>query len=63
MGTRSLDPTALVIGLLFIALGVGFLLDSMDVWELRAMVVVSLLVIGLGVAVVAGQLARADRRR
>ena len=60
--TGRLDPTALVIGLLFVALGVGFLLDSLDVWELRAAVVISLLVIGLGVAVVAGQLARADRR-
>jgi len=56
------NPSAVIAGLVFIALSVVFLLDSADVWEVRGLVALSSMVIGLGVAVLAGALWRADRR-
>lgn len=53
---RRFDFAAALVGLVFVALGVAFLLDALDVWELRAGVVISALVIGLGVAMLAGAL-------
>ena len=54
------NPSAVIAGLVFIALSVVFLLESADVWEVRGLVALSS--IGLGVAVLAGALWRADRR-
>ncbi|MBI4260915.1 MAG: hypothetical protein HY658_10155 [Actinobacteria bacterium] len=51
---RGWNRTSLVAGLLFIVLGVLFLLESADVIDLRAVVVVPILLIGLGVAILAG---------
>ncbi len=50
--------TAVVIGAVFVGLGVLFALDAYDVLRLRADVVFSIAVIALGVAVIAGALLR-----
>ena len=45
---------ALVWGLFFIAAGIAFLLDRLDVWTLRARYVLPMLLIVLGVAILLG---------
>lgn len=59
METTRFDTGALVAGLLFIALGVMFLADRLDFWTFRAVYVWPLLLIGLGLAVLAGGRSRA----
>jgi hypothetical protein len=49
-GNRS----AIVWGLFFIAAGIAFLLDRLDVWTLRARYVVPVLLIVLGAAILLG---------
>ena len=49
-GNRS----AVVWGLFFIAAGIAFLLDRLDVWTLRARYVVPVLLIVLGAAILLG---------
>ena len=51
-----LDPVAAGAGVLFVVLGVVFLLDALDVWDTEAAVVLPVLVIGLGLALLAGAL-------
>jgi hypothetical protein len=48
------NRSALVFGLFFVIAGVGFLLDRLEVWDLRARYLLPLLLIVLGVAVLVG---------
>lgn len=48
------NRTALVWGLFFIAAGIAFLLDRLDVWTLRARYVLPVLLIVLGTAILLG---------
>lgn len=54
--------SSLVMGLFFIAAGVVFLLDRLDVWELRARYLLPLLLIALGVALLLGGRSSAGRQ-
>jgi len=60
---RAPDPAAIIAGLIFIGLAFAFLLESVDVWELRAVVPLGIMLVGVGVAIVASALWKADRRR
>lgn len=53
MAERTIHRTALGLGLFFVAAGGLFLLDRLDVLELRPRVLLPLLVIGLGIALLA----------
>ena len=57
------DPGAAIVGLVFVALGIVFTLEALDVWELELGVVVSALVIGLGLAVLASAASRNRERQ
>lgn len=57
------DAGAAIVGLMFIALGVVFALESLDVWDVPLGVTVSALVIGLGLAVLASAVTRRGERR
>jgi hypothetical protein len=48
------NRTAVVWGLFFIAVGIAFLLDRLDVWTLRARYVLPVLLIVLGAAILLG---------
>jgi len=48
------NRTAVVWGLFFIAAGIAFLLDRLDVWPLRARYVLPVLLIVLGAAILLG---------
>lgn len=52
------DAGGVIAGLVFIALGVIFLLDRLDVWELRFDIVWPAVLIGVGVVVLVGALLR-----
>lgn len=54
MRVERLNVTAVVLGLLFIAIGALFLLDEYDVIALDSYYIVPLLVIGVGVAILLG---------
>ena len=56
--TRDYSLTAAVIGLLFVALGALFLLDAVEAIQLRAGVVLPLVLIGAGLGVLAGAVRR-----
>lgn len=58
---NNVNPSAVIAGLVFLGLSVAFILEAVDVWEVRGIVALSSMVIGLGVAVLAGALWRADR--
>ena len=60
---RSTDPSAIIAGLIFIGLAGVFLLEALDVWDVRAVVPLGVMLVGLGVAIVAGALWRSDRAR
>ena len=55
------DLTALIIGIFFIAMGVLFLLDQLDVIRLRAAYFIPIVLIVLGAAILIG--ARRPARR
>ncbi len=59
---RNLNPTGVIAGLVFIGLAIVFFLEAIDVWEVPGVAALSAMVIGLGVALLAGALWRADRR-
>ena len=59
---RDLEPGPAIAGVLFVVLGVVFLLDALDVWDVEAGVVLPVIVIGLGLALLAGAL-RGSRQR
>lgn len=50
------DAGGIVAGLVFVALGVVFLLDRLEVWDLRFDVVWPAVLVGVGVLVVLGAL-------
>lgn len=54
MADGGTNRTALVSGLFFIVAGVAFLLDRLDVWDLKVRYVFPFLLIVLGFAVLAG---------
>lgn len=58
---RGYNRAALVAGLIFVVLGVVFLLEQLDVFELRAAYVWPLVLIAVGVAVLLGGLASLRR--
>lgn len=55
---RHVDLTAAVAGVLFVALGVAFLLDRLDVWEVRPALVLAAALVVLGGSLVLGALLR-----
>jgi hypothetical protein len=57
------DLTSLIAGLVFVAIGVAYLLNAMDVVEVDAKWVVPLALVGLGLAGLAGSLTRVSRDR
>jgi hypothetical protein len=61
MNGRQVDLTAAVAGALFVALGVAFLLDGLDVWEVRPALVLAVALVVLGGALVLGALLRRQR--
>jgi hypothetical protein len=56
------DRLSLVAGLVFVAAGIVFLLDALDVWNLRGDYLVPIALIVLGVVVVASGWPARDRR-
>jgi Domain of unknown function (DUF5668) len=50
---RRVDRLSLVVGVLFVVVGVVFLLDALDVWQLRVDYLVPLGLIVLGLVVLA----------
>jgi hypothetical protein len=58
MNLREWDASALVIGAAFVVIGLLFLLESFDLFDLRAAVVLPILLIALGGVVLLGALAR-----
>jgi cell wall-active antibiotic response 4TMS protein YvqF len=59
---QRLDRLSLVAGLIFVIAGIVFLLDALEVWQLRGDYLVPLALIVLGVAVVATSWPARDRR-
>ena len=55
---REFHVTSAVIGLVFMVLGVLFLLDQLDVIALEARYVVPAFIVGLGLAIMAGSFVR-----
>jgi hypothetical protein len=55
---ERLDPSGVVAGLIFIALGVVFLLDRLEVWDLRFEVIWPAVLVGVGGLIVLGALLR-----
>lgn len=55
---ERLDTDGVIAGLIFIALGVAFLLDRLDVWDLRFEVIWPAVLVGVGVLIVLGALLR-----
>jgi hypothetical protein len=56
------DRLSLVAGLVFVAAGIVFLLDALEVWNLRGDYLVPIALIVLGVVVVASGWPARDRR-
>ena len=61
MNERRFDISAFVAGLVFIGIGVAFLLDRLDVWDLQMDLLLPLTVIGMGAAVLLGAVANRSR--
>jgi Domain of unknown function (DUF5668) len=59
---RRPDRLSLVAGLVFVAAGIVFLLDALDVWNLRGDYLVPIALIVLGLVVVASGWPARDRR-
>lgn len=51
---RDVDRIALAFGIGFVILGVLFLLDRLDVWDLKPSYVLPVLLIAIGVAILLG---------
>ena len=54
MADPELSRSAFVMGVFFMVAGLAFLLDRLDVWNLRVSYLVPVLLIALGVAVLVG---------
>jgi hypothetical protein len=61
-GPGRVDRLSLVVGVLFVVAGVVFLLDALEVWELRADYLVPLALIVLGLVVLASGWPLRERR-
>ena len=59
---RRPDRLSLVAGLVFVAAGIVFLLDALEVWNLRGDYLVPIALIALGLVVVASGWPAHDRR-
>jgi LiaI-LiaF-like transmembrane region len=59
---RRPDRLSLVAGLVFVAAGIVFLLDALEVWNLRGEYLVPIALIVLGLVVVASGWPARDRR-
>jgi hypothetical protein len=59
---RRPDRLSLVAGLVFVAAGIVFLLDALEVWNLRGDYLVPIALIVLGLVVVASGWPARDRR-
>jgi Domain of unknown function (DUF5668) len=59
---RRPDRLSLVAGLVFVAAGVVFLLDALEVWKLRGDYLLPIALILLGIVVVASGWPARDRR-
>jgi cell wall-active antibiotic response 4TMS protein YvqF len=59
---RRPDRLSLVAGLVFVAAGIVFLLDALEVWNLRGDYLVPIALIVLGIVVVATGWPTRDRR-
>jgi len=55
-----MDRAALAFGIAFIAGGVLFLLDRLDVWELKATYVLPVILIALGLGILLGGRSKGD---
>ena len=62
MTDRRPDRLSLVAGLVFVAAGIVFLLDALEVWKLRGDYLVPIALIVLGIVVVASGWPARDRR-
>ena len=62
MAEQGSNRAALVLGVFFIVAGVAFLLEWLDVWELKLRHLVPALLIALGVAVLLGGSRRSSSR-
>jgi hypothetical protein len=58
MNGASFSASATIIGLLFVALGVVFLLDALDLWRARLDVLLPVFVIALGAALIVSAMRR-----
>lgn len=54
MADRDVDRVGVAFGLAFVVAGALFLLDRLDVWELRPAYVIPIVLIVLGIAIVLG---------
>ena len=54
MGEPAPSRSGVVMGVFFIVAGVAFLLDRLDVWNLRVRYLLPVLLIALGIAVLVG---------
>jgi fatty acid desaturase len=61
-GRGRVDRLSLVVGVLFVAAGVVFLLDALEVWRLRSDYLVPLALIALGLVVLASGWPLRERR-
>jgi cell wall-active antibiotic response 4TMS protein YvqF len=61
-GPGRVDRLSLVVGVLFVAAGVVFLLDALGVWRLRGDYLVPLALIALGLVVLASGWPLRERR-
>lgn len=58
MNLARVNVTTLVAGVLFMALGGMFLLDAAGIWSVHPLVVGPIVLMGLGLAMILGSLAR-----
>jgi hypothetical protein len=56
---REVDRVALALGVAFVVVGILFLLDRLDVWDLKASYLLPVVLIAIGVAILVG--ARSSR--
>lgn len=63
MNTQGPDTGGIVAGVLFVLVGVVFLLDELDVWTIRLTYVLPLVLIGVGLALLLGWLVSATSAR
>ncbi len=54
MNDKPINRGSVVAGVFFILVGTAFLLEELDVWNLRAVYILPVLLIAIGVAVILG---------